>query len=224
MLESNRKKLLQKGCCNFVINNQEDLTTLKEFSKNQAFDSSNWTQLRWSNHPIHFNSHKQAMEFIHDHKPGESMQYLDQNIPNQAYFESPITDTSNPKENISQVTDLFRKFTCEAYNLKQEDLSNLNFKLHVHVNGFHIRNHRDGSYSNGQDSRICAILIYMNKDWKKEYGGDLIIHNGEETITPTFGRVVMIDLTKHDIEHGVNRIITDKPRLSLISFIELDKS
>lgn len=222
MLENNRKKLLEKGCCTFVIDNEEDMATLEEFSKNKAFDSKEWTDLRWSCHVIHFNTHNQAMSFTNDHKPGQPMQYLDQeNVPNQAYFESDIVETDNTGENIEKVRNLFRKFTCEGYNLKREDLDpRVDFRVNVHVSGFHIRNHRDGqNYEKGQNPRICAILIYMNKDWKKEHGGNLIIHNGEETITPSFGRVVMIDLTKHDIEHSVDRIITDKPRLSLIVFM-----
>lgn len=222
MLENDRKKLLEKGCCTFVIDNEEDLATLEEFSKNRAFDSKEWIHLRWSSHLLHFRNNKQAMKFVNYHKPGHSMQYLDQeNVPNQAYFESDVREKADTRENIEKVRNLFRKFTCEGYNLKREDLDpHVDFRVNVHVNGFHIRNHRDGqNYGEGQNSRICAILIYMNKDWKKEHGGNLIIHNGEETITPSFGRVVMIDLTKHDIEHAVDRIIIDKPRLSLIVFM-----
>ena len=50
-------------------------------------------------------------------------------------------------------------------------------------------------------------------------GGELVIHGGEETIVPKFGRVVMIDLTKHDIEHAVNLIKGDNPRIVLVSFV-----
>ena len=111
------------------------------------------------------------------------------------------------------ISDEIKNYVSEAYGLNKSEIEQPGLQLNIYLNGFHIRNHRDGG--DGGQTRISAVLIYMNEC----EGGELVIHGGEETITPKLGRVVMIDLTKHDIEHAVNLIKGDNPRIVLVSFV-----
>jgi Rps23 Pro-64 3,4-dihydroxylase Tpa1-like proline 4-hydroxylase len=82
-----------------------------------------------------------------------------------------------------------------------------------------IEKHRDGRNEN----RVCAILIYLNKDWKEEYGGNLKLFNNnkETTIVPYFGNVAILDFTKNNVEHEVTKVLVDKNRYAVLSFLHI---
>ena len=64
---------------------------------------------------------------------------------------------------------------------------------------------------NGIIGRIINILIYLNEDWKEEYGGELILYDTElkpfNTILPIFNRCVIFSTTNKSI-HGHPRPLT----------------
>ena len=197
------KNLLEKGCCNFEITDSKILKSLEEISKSEYFEKENWVRLRWSQWGIEFLNNEEALDFVNEYK--------DLKEPSQVYFQVPI----NKNDNIhtKTISDEIKNYVSEAYGLKESEIHPPALTLNVYLNGFHIQNHRDGG--DGGATRLSAILIYMNEC----EGGELVIHGGEETIVPKFGRVVMIDLTKHDIEHAVNLIKGDNPRIVLVSFV-----
>ena len=73
--------------------------------------------------------------------------------------------------------------------------------------------HRDGA----TNDRIAGILIYLNKNYDENNGGLLILKN-EEKVIPEFGKVVLLDYTKNNIEHEVTRVI-EKDRKAICAFI-----
>ena len=73
--------------------------------------------------------------------------------------------------------------------------------------------HRDGA----NNDRIAGILIYLNKNYDENNGGLLILKN-EEKVIPEFGKVVLLDYTKNNIEHEVTRVI-EKDRKAICAFI-----
>jgi len=198
------KNLLEKGCCNFQITDSKILQSLEKVSKSEYFEKENWVRLRWSQYGIEFLNHNEAIGFVNEYK--------DLKEPSQVYFQVPIDGARFLYT--KTITDEIKNYVSEAYGLDNSEIQQPSLCLNVYLNGFHIRNHRDGG--DGGATRLTAILIYMNEC----EGGELVIHGGEETITPKFGRVVMIDLTKHDIEHAVNLIKGDNPRIVLISFVK----
>lgn len=84
-----------------------------------------------------------------------------------------------------------------------------------------IANHKDG-YDN-YDKRLCVLLLYLNKDWEKGLGGELIIttNDGEKIeIEPTFGNIAILDFRTANLEHEVKKITSDIfNRKALVSFI-----
>ena len=84
--------------------------------------------------------------------------------------------------------------------------------------GDFIFKHKDGVV----DKRVCVILIYLNKeeDYKNQ-GGELVIYtdNGEVEIKPIFGNFAILDFTKNNIEHSVNKVKGDFKRYCFTSFI-----
>ena len=198
------KNLLEKGCCNFEITDSKTLQSLEELSKSEHFESKNWKFLRWAHYGIQFESNEVAIDFIQEYKELKE--------PSQVYFQYGIG--WNESVHTKTISDEIRNYVSEAYGLDNSEIQQPELGLNIYMNGFHIRNHRDGG--DGGLSRLTAVLIYMNEC----EGGELVIHGGQETITPKLGRVVMIDLTKHDIEHAVNLIKGDNPRIVLISFVK----
>ena len=66
----------------------------------------------------------------------------------------------------------------------------------------YITPHEDG-YDEG---RLCVMLMYMNEDYDYGYGGEIIV-NGELTVEPKEGNIVILDFLHNNIEHEVLPII-----------------
>jgi len=77
---------------------------------------------------------------------------------------------------------------------------------------FHV--HKDAATIN-----LCSIIIYLNKNYNKENGG-LLLLNGEEII-PEFGNIGFMDLSTHDISHGVTEVTGGPGRYAILSFPRL---
>ena len=76
-------------------------------------------------------------------------------------------------------------------------------KFDVHVD-------RNTAYETGLNRRL-SLIVYLNKDWKPEYGGQLELWNGDATrcekiIEPLFNRTVIFEINEKGY-HGIpNRI------------------
>ena len=113
------------------------------------------------------------------------------------------------------ITDkINRKLTDELYINQTEPNISLSSDLTLYTNGCFIEKHNDGIDPN----RLCVILIYLNKDWIPEYGGEIALANGT-IVTPTFGKVVILDFTHNNINHGVNVVNGEFERFAFIKFI-----
>jgi hypothetical protein len=83
-----------------------------------------------------------------------------------------------------------------------------NGKFNVHVD-------RNTAYETGLVRRL-AMIIYLNKEWKHEYGGQLELWNAdgsrcETVIEPTFNRTVIFEINHHNY-HGVPPVTCPKER------------
>jgi hypothetical protein len=75
------------------------------------------------------------------------------------------------------------------------------FNVHVDLNA---------DVTNGLVRRM-ALLIYLNKDWKSEYGGELELWNADATervcsIEPHFNRAVLMEISETGY-HGINPVV-----------------
>lgn len=83
--------------------------------------------------------------------------------------------------------------------------------LHEGKNGSFLDIHIDFNIHPSQNvHRRLNMLIYMNKDWKPEYGGDLEMWNAnmtacEKKVAPLFNRAVIFE-TNEISYHGYNKI------------------
>jgi Rps23 Pro-64 3,4-dihydroxylase Tpa1-like proline 4-hydroxylase len=115
---------------------------------------------------------------------------------------------------------IFEKIILELYGGKYkinvEQFKNC--ELTLYTEGDFITPHEDGL----DFGRMCVILLYLNKDYEVDFGGEIIIGN-EDYIDPIFGEVVILDFTKNNIIHSVN-VIKSKlfERYALINFLYKD--
>lgn len=106
---------------------------------------------------------------------------------------------------------IFDKFYEGGYSKGSESTFNLtNFRKDCH-----IHSHQDGQ----NESRICGMLFYLNPNFNKDTGGNLIL--GDELEIPAeYGNVTILDYTKNNIQHEVSKVTEDKNRFTLLKFFE----
>lgn len=101
------------------------------------------------------------------------------------------------------------------YDLEETDsVDTRETLLSYYDKGCRFSPHRDAATIN-----LCSIIIYLNKNYNKDNGG-LLLLNGEE-IVPEFGNVGLMDLSKHDISHGVTKVTEGNGRYAILSFPKL---
>lgn len=77
--------------------------------------------------------------------------------------------------------------------------------------GHFYQKHRDTTVQNNH--RVFSFVLYLNKDWQSQYGGQLIGYQRQEVafeIQPELGQMILF---RSDLEHEVK--ITERDRWSL---------
>jgi Rps23 Pro-64 3,4-dihydroxylase Tpa1-like proline 4-hydroxylase len=126
---------------------------------------------------------------------------------------------SNPQTSIisSIIYKKLKEYIGDNYSFDRPT-----FKISLYNKDCFIKKHKDGE---AIDSRCFVVLLYLNKDWKKEYGGQLIINdldNNEIIINPEFGNFAILNFTEANLEHSVTPVlVNDIDRTTLISFINI---
>jgi len=135
----------------------------------------------------------------------------------QYWFENNYrSDDALPVVNI--IKKIQKDIVSTHYNVDVNSYFDDNWKVqHTYFpkNSF-IISHADGQNLN----RLCAILIYLSDNHKVEWGGNLILNQGELAIPPKSGNVAILDFTKHNVEHAVDKLKSDYGRYTYLSFIE----
>lgn len=72
------------------------------------------------------------------------------------------------------------------------------------------------SHSDGQTVNLCSIIIYLNKNYDESNGGLLVLNDGY--VVPEFGNCALMDLSKHDIKHGVTKVTGGPGRYAILAF------
>ena len=81
-----------------------------------------------------------------------------------------------------------------------------------------ILEHRDGK----NEKRVCALIIYLSNE--TEYvdgGGELVIETNSNkiySIKPILGTFSLLDFTKNNIKHSVNKVKNGFKRYSFLNF------
>ena len=97
--------------------------------------------------------------------------------------------------------------------------------LTLYTKGCLLGGHRDGKpdgYENFQQQKPANVLIYLNKDYKKEYGGLFIVD--DEEIVPNFADILFLNFTEDsDPFHEVSKVTEDVNRFALLFNIQYNK-
>jgi hypothetical protein len=71
-------------------------------------------------------------------------------------------------------------------------------------------------HTDGQSINLCSIIIYLNRNYDFKNGGLLLLNDGY--VLPEFGNCALMDLSKHDIKHGVTKVTGGPGRYAILSF------
>jgi GDP-L-fucose synthase len=111
----------------------------------------------------------------------------------------------------------------KLYPTQNRRFGNPIFEFTLYNKDCFIEKHKDGD--DDDKGRLCVVILYLNKDWKKGMGGELIITDEYENnleITPEFGNFAILDFQNFNLKHEVKKITDENfHRKALISFIHL---
>lgn len=144
----------------------------------------------------------------------------------QQWFHGPLDlwDKTTKQELIGSLYNSTVKELYKDYIKNTEDYSDdyngyggnilRSVDVSMYLQDGYITPHEDG-YDEG---RLCVMLMYMNEDYDHGYGGEIIV-NGELTVEPREGNIVILDFLHNNIEHEVLPIIKNGfERFAFIKF------
>jgi 2OG-Fe(II) oxygenase superfamily len=70
-------------------------------------------------------------------------------------------------------------------------------------------------HTDSRRDQDVTVVVYMNKDWKREWGGETVIYNGNDITlasTPAFNRALIFKGNQWHCARGVTRICPDQRR------------
>lgn len=111
--------------------------------------------------------------------------------------------------------DLFNKITNQILKDFYDITDNRNpLTITCFQKGDKIESHRDSV----EARYVCVILVYLSQDYQHGFGGELLIED-IELVKPEFGRIAILDFTKHNVLHEVKEVVGDYKRIALLNFI-----
>jgi len=124
----------------------------------------------------------------------------------------------HPKEGNESLRKLYTELTKYFYDIDDSVDLNLDISISLYNDGCFLNDHIDGK---SPVKNYASILVYLNKDWKVEDGGSLILRgddNIDYKVVPEFGNVAIIDLQNFDIYHQVEEVLNGAERYTIICF------
>ena len=78
---------------------------------------------------------------------------------------------------------------------------------------------KDCRFSQHQDGvgvNYCSMIIYLNKNYNPDNGGLLLLN--DDFVIPELFNVALMDLSKHNVRHGVSKVVNDVERYGILYF------
>ena len=99
-------------------------------------------------------------------------------------------------------------------------ITNYEFHYSLYESGSFYKKHIDQFQDNSD--RKYSMISYLNNNWQKESGGELLIHqeNKDQKISPTQGKTVFFK--SNELEHEV--LVTHQTRMSVTGWLKSDKN
>lgn len=116
----------------------------------------------------------------------------------------------------NQFFDLMDSFVDYLNKSCYTGISSYEFHYTLYEKGSFYKKHLDQFRNN--NSRKYSMIMYLNKDWKENDGGELCIHHEDRTenISPINGKTVFF--RSSELEHEV--LMTNKPRMSITGWLK----
>lgn len=145
------------------------------------------------------------------HKRHKMVKLNNLNVFQQLYV-SPI-----PPDMVTVFRDHITDFLKTIYPIEKDYIYHHNSRLNALTCGDFIKSHRDGD----NKDRLCGIIIYMSEQesYDENQGGGELVINTNIIIPPVKGTFVLLDYTKHNLEHEVRIVKNNFIRFAYVSFI-----
>jgi len=230
-----KKHFIEKGYCSFNIKDFDlefynfiekflmcdDKKNLRELFRSFRYDDTN-KSIRYTSPTHSFNdAREKQLELINNCKNDDEISqvwYLENNLQYVNSFLNKIDNISllggdiNLEKIIVKATNNILKYFYD--NIDESKLMHDELQF-----SYYDINNRFKPHSDGMTVNLCSILIYLNKNYKEENGGILLL-NGERVI-PELGMVALMDLSKHDVNHGVTKVVSGPGRYAIFNFPKL---
>jgi hypothetical protein len=97
--------------------------------------------------------------------------------------------------------------------------------LTLYTKGCLLGGHQDGKpdgYEEFPQQKPANVLIYLNKDYKEEYGGLFIVEN--DKVIPSFADIIFLNFSgESDPFHMVNEVVEDVNRFALLFNVQYNR-
>ena len=97
--------------------------------------------------------------------------------------------------------------------------------LTLYIKGGVLNGHKDGKpdeYETLPFRKPANILIYLNKEYKKEYGGLFLVE--DEELVPNFADIVFLNFSgDSDPYHEVSKVVEDVNRFALLFNVQYNR-
>jgi len=151
----------------------------------------------------------------------------------QMWYENHINEDNSVV--YSPFKQIVEKIIKKYYNISKENINTGQIRETYYNIGNHIIPHEDGT----SEKRLCVILMYLSNNYEDGMGGEFNILDKEkydsqskaekfdeiqdipplDTIKPNFGNIAVLDFTKNNNSHSVNKVLKDYGRNALITFV-----
>lgn len=119
-----------------------------------------------------------------------------------------------PTANGLDVSDRLSGVVLDAWNFIRDNHLPGHILLRCYANA-HTYGVEGYPHTDSRRSDDVTVVIYMNRDWKREWGGETIIYDDdkiEHAELPAFNRAVIFDGSKWHCARGVTRICPEQRR------------
>jgi Rps23 Pro-64 3,4-dihydroxylase Tpa1-like proline 4-hydroxylase len=160
------------------------------------------------NNHLETNTEKERLYNLYDDKDISQIWFWNNNLSQIAEYLN--IDSNSFIDTIEGGLNNILKF---LYDLEDNvELSHKQLQLTYYNKDCRFTPHTDGP----QSGIMCSMILYLNEDYNRNDGGLLVFN--DELITPELGICAVMDLTKHDIRHGVTKVISGPGRFAILSF------
>jgi hypothetical protein len=212
-IEQKREFFKQNGYCDFSIKDV-DVDFFNFLDDNLACDTERNIQHRFSE--FRFDSNKIETKFKSPDglyetarlKKEELLEDCDEDKLSQCWYYQDIRKSNISDEIRKGIDNIIEYFygTNLIDRTKPDEL-----QLTYYDTGCKFTPHKDSANIN-----LCSIIIYLNRNYDESNGGLLVLNDGY--VIPEFGNCALMDLSTHDIRHGVTKVTGGPGRYSILAF------